>query len=131
MELYFKASALILVTVILSLFLGKLEKDVAMLVTIAACCFAGGAVLHYLEPTFSMLSEILSISSIQNETLGILLKVVGITFLSETAGAICSDAGNGSLAKMLQFLSSGVVLYLSVPVIQILLDLVLEIMGEL
>lgn len=131
MELFFKAAALILVTVVLSLFLGKLEKDTAVLMSIAACCLAGAAAFHYLEPVFSFLTTLSSAGNLQNGILVTLLKVAGITLVSEITGTICADSGNGSLGKMLQLLGSGVILYLSLPIFQLLLDLLTEVMGEL
>lgn len=131
MELFFKAAALILVTSVLSLFLGKLEKDTAVLMSIAACCVAGTAAFHYLEPVFTFLSNLSSVGNLQDGILDTLLKVVGITLVSEITGTICTDSGNGSLGKMLQLLGSGVILYLSLPIFQLLLDLLTEVMGEL
>lgn len=131
MELFLKAAALILVTVVLSLFLGKLEKDTAVLMSIAACCIAGAAAFHYLEPVFSFLSKLASVGNFQDGILDTLLKVVGITLVSEITGTICADSGNGSLGKMLQLLGSGVILYLSLPIFESLLGLLTEILGEL
>ena len=131
MELFFKAAALILVTVVLSLFLEKLEKDTAVLMSIAACCVAGTAAFHYLEPVFTFLSNLSSVGNLQDGILDTLLKVAGITLVSEITGTICTDSGNGSLGKMLQLLGSGVILYLSLPIFQLLLDLLTEVMGEL
>ena len=131
MELFFKAAALILVTSVLSLFLGKLEKDTAVLMSIAACCVAGTAAFHYLEPVFTFLSNLSSVGNLQDGILDTLLKVAGITLVSEITGTICTDSGNGSLGKMLQLLGSGVILYLSLPIFQLLLDLLTEVMGEL
>ena len=131
MELFFKAAALILVTVVLSLFLEKLEKDTAVLMSIAACCVAGTAAFHDLEPVFTFLSNLSSVGNLQDGILDTLLKVAGITLVSEITGTICTDSGNGSLGKMLQLLGSGVILYLSLPIFQLLLDLLTEVMGEL
>lgn len=131
MDLFFKASGLILTTVVLSLFLGKMEKDMAVLMSIAACCITGAAAFYYLEPVVSFLSDLASFGNLQNGILATLLKVAGIALIAEVACTICTDAGNGSLGKMLQLLSSGVILYLSIPVFQVLLDLLTEILGEL
>ena len=37
---------------------------------------------------------------------------------------ICEDSGNGALGKALQFLASAVILYLSLPLLSKLLDIV-------
>lgn len=63
--------------------------------------------------------------------LGILLKAVGIGLVSEIAGLVCTDAGNGSLGKALQMLGSAVILYLSLPIFTAILELIREILREL
>ena len=51
--------------------------------------------------------------------------------ITEMAGMICSDAGNGSLGTALQLLASAVILWLSVPVFTALMNLIRQIMGEI
>ena len=58
------------------------------------------------------------------ELLGSLLKIVGICFTAEVTGHICDDSGNSALGKVLQFLASAAILYLSLPMLTMLLELV-------
>lgn len=131
MELYFKATSLILVTVILCLFLGDWKKDIAFLLGIAACCIAAAAAISYLEPVLSFLNGLEIGGYFQSGMLQILLKAVGITLISEIACMVCSDAGNQSLSKILYLLSSGAVLYLSIPIFQSVFTILTEILEEL
>lgn len=131
MAAFWKVAAAILVTVVLGLAVGKQEKDITVLLTMAACCMAGVAAVNYLEPVLDLLWELESLGQLQGGMLGILLKAVGITLVAEIAGMICTDAGNGSLAKTLQMLGSAVILYLSIPIFQAFLTLIREILGEL
>ena len=87
--------------------------------------------LSYLEPVLDFLRELEALGDLQGDTLGILLKAVGIGLVSEIAGMVCSDAGNGSLGKTLQMLGSAAILYLSLPVFSALLELVREILREI
>ena len=131
MDGFWKASAVVLITVILCLAIGKQEKDIAAILSMTACCIAAIAAVSYLEPVFDLLRELEEIGDIQSGTLGLLLKAVGIALVSELAGMVCSDAGNGSLGKTLQVLGSAAILYLSIPMFQALLTLIRDILGEL
>lgn len=131
MDVFWKATAAALLAVILILAVGKQEKDIAVVLSMAACCLVGIAAMSYLKPVFALLSELGTAGQLQDGMLGILLKAVGIALVSEIAGLLCSDAGNGSLGKLLQLLGSAVILYLSIPVFQGMLDLIREILGEL
>ena len=61
----------------------------------------------------------------------ILMKATGIGIVTEIANMVCKDAGNESMGKSMQLLGSAVILYLSMPLFQVLIDLLQKILGEL
>lgn len=128
---FWKAAAAVLLTVILGLTVGKQEKDISVLLTMAVCCMVGVIALSYFAPVVDLIRELQTIGDLHDGTLGILLKAVGIALVTELASLICSDAGNGSVGKMLQMLGSAVILYLSIPIFNTLLTLLRDILGEL
>lgn len=128
---FWKVSAVVLLAVVLHLAVCRQEKDIAVLLTMAVCCIVGMTALSYLEPVLDLLWQLEALGNMQDGMLGLLLKAVGIALVAEIAGMICTDAGNGSLAKTMQLLGSVVILYLSIPMFQTLLTLIREILGEL
>lgn len=131
MEGFWKAAAGVLIAVVLDLALGKQEKDISLLLSLAACCMAAVVAVSYLEPVLEFLEELNALREMQDGFLGILLKAVGISLVSEVAGMICNDSGNGALGKILQLLGSAVILYLSIPIFNALMTLIREMLGEL
>ena len=133
MSLFWKAAAAVLLAVVLGLSLGK-QKDIGVLLTMAVCCMVAMVAMiaiSYLEPVLDFLRELETLGDLQGDMLGILLKAVGIGLVSEIAGLVCTDAGNGSLGKTLQMLGSAVILYLSLPIFTAMLELIREILREL
>ena len=122
--------AWVLLAVVLGLSLGK-QKDIGVLLTMAVCCMVAMIAISYLEPVLDFLRELETLGDLQGDMLGILLKAVGIGLVSEIAGLVCTDAGNGSLGKALQMLGSAVILYLSLPIFTAMLELIREILREL
>lgn len=131
MDMFWKAAAAVLLALVLGLALGKQEKDIGVLLTLAVCCMVAMTALSYLEPVLDFLRELEALGDLQEDMLGILLKAVGIGLVSEIAGMVCTDAGNGSLGKQLQLLGSAAILYLSIPIFNALLTLIQEILGAL
>lgn len=131
MEGFWKATAAILLTVILIVAVGKQEKDISVLLGMAVCCLAGVIAISYLEPVVDLMWELGQLGEISGSTLGILMKAVSIALVSEIAGMLCSDSGSVSLGKMLQMLGSAAILYLSIPIFRGLLTLIQEILGEI
>lgn len=128
MELFWKVSAGILISAILCISIR--DKDFTILVTLAAISMAGTAIVSFLKPIIDLLWEMSTLAAIQDDILGILLKSAGIVYITDMAGLICRDTGNSSMEKILQMLGFSAVLYLSVPVIRLLLVLIQNVLGD-
>ena len=124
MDIFLKASAGIIVATILSLMLSKGTKEFALFITLAACCIVFAAVLGYIKPILDFLDKLTLIGGISNETMKILFKAVGISLLADFTTSICADSGNAAMGKMLQILASVIILWLSIPLFNSLIDLV-------
>lgn len=130
MGLYWQGAAVVLLTVVLGLALGNQRKETGVLLSIAACCLVATAAMHYLKPVIEFVQQLQDLGQLDNEMLEILLKVVGIGMIGEIAALICSDSGNGALGKTLHLLTSAVILWLSLPLLTGLLELIQDILGE-
>lgn len=129
MDLFWKAAAGALLAAILGLALGKQEKDMGVMLTLAVCCMIAMIAISYLEPVLDFLRQLEALGDLREDMLGILLKALGIGLVAEIAGMVCADAGNASLAKGLQMLGAAVILWLSIPIFNALLELIQEILG--
>lgn len=131
MDMFLKAVAAALITAVIGLVLEKQGKDMRLLLTLAACTMIGVVTFAYFEPVISFVRRLTEMTKLNADLLAVILKSVGIGILGELAGLICSDAGNAALSKTIQMLTTAVILWLSIPLFESLLDLVQAILGEL
>ena len=130
MTLFLQACAGVLLAVFLILTLGSHGKNMGNLLAMAICCMVAGIALGYLRPVMDFLKQLENLGNLNGELIRILLKIAGIGMLTEITSMVCSDAGNSSMGKTLQLLGSVVILWLSVPIFNMLMDLLQEILGE-
>lgn len=130
MTLFWQGAAAVLVAVVLLLTLGKQGKEAGMLLSLAVCCMLAVLALTYLKPVIELTKQLQQMVGLDREMFQILLKAVAIGIIGEIAGLICTDTGNAALGKAMQLLSASVVLWLSVPMIEALLELLKEMLGE-
>lgn len=128
---YLRGCSAVLIAVVLILTVSQQRKELALLLSIAACTMIGLSIVGYLKPVIDFARELRSMGNIDPEVFDVLLKAVGIGILSEITVLICNDSGNGSLGKSLQYLTSAVIMYLSLPLFTLLLDLLKKILGEI
>lgn len=131
MDLFLKAVAAALITAVIGLVLARQGKDMFLLLTLAACAMIGAVAFTYLKSVISFLQRLTDMTQLNTDLLAVILKTVGIGLIGELVGLICSDAGNAALAKSIQILTTAVILWLSIPLFESLLDLVQAILGEL
>lgn len=128
---YLRFAAVALIGLILSLVIGKQSRDMSLLLTLAVCVLVCLGALEFLEPVTELLRELRRLGGLDSEAVSILLKTAGIALLSELAGLLCADAGEGALGKALQILSNAAILWLSLPLLRQLLTLIGEVLAEI
>jgi len=126
---FWKASAVVILTVILGTAIGKTEKDLALVLTAVACCVVILTALRHLSEVLAFLWELNSAAEYGNTFWEPLLRISGIALLAEMISLICTDAGNSSLGKAMQILGNSVILVQSIPVFESFFSIVQEIMN--
>ena len=85
-------------------------------------------ILPYLRTIVVMISDISDRIGIEPGYLKLVLKVMGIAYITQFASELCSDAGETSLASKIELAGKVIIMTLSMPVLYSLLDIVCEIM---
>lgn len=128
MDTFLKVSGGILISLILYLILAKQNKDISVLMTVAVCIMVFAVVVSYIKPIMTLITQLQDMGDLDSQMVRVLCKAVGISILSEIVMQVCADAGNSSIGKTVQILSSSVILWLSLPLFTKLMDLVKEIL---
>ena len=130
MTMFWQGISLCMVGAILFVVVGKNSSEVSTLLVLGAVCAVSILSLNYLKPVLQLFDRLQDMSQLSDESLGILIRAIGIGLITEFAGLICSDAGNASLAKTVRILGGTTMLWLSIPMIEQLLDLIENVMGN-
>ena len=130
MDIFWKTLAAALVSAILTLALDRQNRDFSLLVTVAACGMIAIVTAKFLSPVLDYLGQLESLGDLRSDLLLALVKIFGIGMSGEMAAAVCTDAGNSSLARGLRFLSNAAILYLSIPIFSSLTSLLMQIIGD-
>ena len=129
MELFWKAGAGVLVAVILYLILGRQERDLALMLSMAAAAMVGLLFVRYLEPVVEFMEEVKQQGALNGDMVAILLRAAGVGIVTEITATVCKDGGSGALGEAMKLLGTGVILWLSLPLFTALLNLMQRILG--
>lgn len=131
MNQVYKTAGGVLLAIVFYLILDKNEKDMAVLLSVLVCVLVASVAASFLMPVLAFIKEIQQLTELDSKMLDIVLKTVGIGLLCEIVSLVCADAGNSSMAKAVQMMGTGVILWLSLPLLSAMMNLVKEILGEI
>ena len=129
MEFYLQAVALVLISSILGLLLSGQNKTFASILSLAAGCLVLAGVVRYLQPLIALLKQIQELAGISDQMLSALFKAVGISLIAQLTELICKDAGQSALGKGIGLMSNAAILWVSIPLMEQLLELMQEVLG--
>ena len=130
MSIFVKASALALIVSVLYQMVSGRNKEIGTLLLVLGSCVILITAVSYIEPVFAFIRKLQTLGKLNNEMLEILLKSVGIGLLAEISVLVCNDMGNASMGKTLQILATAAIIWLSLPMLNSLLDLIGNLLGE-
>lgn len=131
MDTYLKVIGIAIIGILLCLILSKSAKDFPVLIVIILCCILGNAALGFIKPIIDLLEDLENIADTGFPWLAILLKATGLTFIGETVSTVCTDSGHGAVGKTVQTLTTVVIMWISLPLIQKLMDLIQSVLEIL
>lgn len=126
---FWQGAALALIGAVLSMVLGKRSEHMGIMVTMAVVCMIAIMALNYIKPAIELIARLQVVGNLDQDMLSTLLKSVGIAMVTELATMVCADAGMTSAGKALQMLGAAVVLWLSIPLVERMLDLLQDVLG--
>ena len=129
MSTFLKIAAGVLIAALLTLMLSKQRKDISVLLVLAVCSMTFAVSMQYLEPVIALLQKLNTIANLDTGMLKILIKSVGIALLAEIVSLICADSGNVTLGKSIQVFAGVMVLYLSTPLFNKLIELIEDVLS--
>ena len=131
MEAFWKAAAIVILTIILGLTLDKTQKDISIVLTVTACGVVMMIAMQYLSEVIRFIRDLCDKCGDQNLLVDMLLKISGVALVTELTGMISADAGKTSLGTAIQILGTSVILSLSIPIFESFLVIIQEILRAI
>ena len=113
---------------LLAVLLGQVKGEYAIYIIMAAGIFLFIFILSKMSVVISAINQIKSYIRFDEGYINILIKIVGISYLTQFSSDICRDCGYHSLANQLQIFGKISVLAVSMPVLLSLLETINQVL---
>ena len=116
-----------LTALIIIIILKQYKPEFAIYVSLIAGAIILFMVMDKLYAVINLLTNITSKTGTGNNFLKILLKITGISILTEFAVSICKDSGENAIASKIDLGGKIIIISISIPIITALLELIVSI----
>lgn len=128
MEIITKVIGIGLVALLIIIILKQYRPEFAVYVSLIAGMLVFLLIIDKLEAIINLIDSISNSTFINKNFLKIIIKITGIAFLTEFAVSICNDAKETAIANKIELASKMVVMYMSLPIISSLLEVINKIL---
>ncbi len=129
MEMAAKLAAMAMITAVLCVLLRENGKVQAVLLSMAVCVGILVFGVQFISPIWKVLEKLRELSGLDDAVTGPLMKVAGIGLLTQASSGVCTDAGEGALAKAVELTGAILALYVALPLFSAVLTLLEKLLG--
>lgn len=115
--------------VLLAVQLKPLKESYSVYLILAAAVMIGFFSMSRLSMLFDTARELSGLIRVEHAYIGVLFKMVGITYIAEFASGLCRDSGFSSLGTQIEMFGKLSILALSAPVLLALVETLKGFMG--
>ena len=119
-----KIIGLALITTISVIILKQQKPEIAVIVGVAGSVLIFFYLVDMISNVFGLFETVVSKTNIDSELFIVLIKIVGIVYITEFSANICSDSGNSAIASKIILAGKLTIFLLSVPIIISLIELI-------
>ncbi len=113
-----------------SVAMGSYGKDFKSTIKVAGGILLAAMTLMLASPLFELVAG-MSEKSYLNTYFGILIKAVGISFLTYVLSSVCRDCGETSIAGYAEFAGKVEILIIAIPLIEDILEIAEELVEKI
>ena len=119
--------ATVTVTALLSLLLKEKDKGIGHLIAVAGTDLTGNIAVKAMVPILSYTKEL---GSFTPKILDVLVRVLGISYLTDFSASICRDMKETSLAAGIEVCGKAEILIIGLPLFKQLMELCTELIAQ-
>ena len=117
-----------IIAIVISLILKQYKPEFTIYVALACGIIILLILMDKFKIIINLISSISTKANINKGFITILFKITGIAILTEFATSIANDSGETSIASKIDISGKVIIIFLSLPIIQALLDTTLKIL---
>ena len=117
-----KIAAVGLIAILLAIIFKKGKEEYSLYISIAACVLILAWGIGKLEIIFDAIDRLQGYIKLNQSYIEILIKIIGITYVTEISASLCKDCGYQAIAEQIEMVGKLTILAISMPIMLAILD---------
>lgn len=110
------------IAVMLAIIFKKGKEEYSLYISIAACLLILLWGIGKLEVILDAIGQLTGYIKLNQSYIGILVKIIGITYVTEVSASLCKDSGYQAVAEQIELVGKLAILAISMPIMLAILD---------
>ena len=125
----FSIISLSLTSAIIVVFLKQYRSDLAVVLSLAAGAIILLAIISKAVPLFNTVSNIIKSAGVEPQYVSVMLKSLGICYLTQFSSDVCNDFGQSSLGSKIELCGKIMLALISLPMLVSLISTITKMIG--
>ncbi|MHB8130918.1 MAG: SpoIIIAC/SpoIIIAD family protein [Mobilitalea sp.] len=111
-----------IITIILAIMFKKGKEEYSLYISIGACILILLWGIGKLEVILDSIERLQGYIQMNKAYVGILIKIIGITYITEISSSLCKDSGYQAVGEQIELVGKLTILAISMPIMLAILD---------
>lgn len=121
-----KTALLGILTIIIAMAMKQGKAEYATFVSFTGCILIAWIAVRLLDGITGALERLERLLHLDMEYVALLMKMIGVTYLSEFASSLCKDAGYSAVAGQIELVGKLTILTIGMPIVLALFELMVD-----
>lgn len=117
-----KIAVIGIITVLLAIMFKKGKEEYSLYMSIAACVLILLWGISKLQVILDAIEQLQGYIKLNKAYVGILIKIIGITYVTEISASLCKDSGYQAVSEQIEIVGKLTILAISMPIMLSILD---------
>ena len=117
-----------LIRVVASMLVKPMKPEISIIIILCGGILILSQTINYIIDIVNAFTDVVNKTGLDLNLLKIVLKIIGVGYLTEFSAGLCNDSGNSSIADKIIFAGKIIILFIALPIVTKIIEIIMEIL---
>ena len=117
-----------IITILCVIIVKPIKPEIAIIVGVSGGILILSQTINFIFEIINTFTNIVDKTGLNMGILKIVLKIVGIGYLTEFSANLCADSGNSSIGDKIIFAGKILIIYIALPIVTNIIEIIMELL---